>query len=205
RYGQTRVRQHGETVKPAYRATLEDGTQLIASGDHRFLTCRGWKHVTGTESGAARRPHLTVGSKLMGVGAFAEPPKDSPDYRRGYLCGMIRGDGHIGEYAHQRSGGGGSRVCSVPLAPTRPHAVDRTRDYASRIGIATTEFTFAQATQTRQRVMAIRTAARDQVRFIEWLIRWPSSPSADWQRGFLAGIFDAEGSYSGGILRISNT
>src|SRR5215211_840995 len=27
----------------------------------------------------------------------------------------------------------------------------------------------------------------------------------DWCKGFLAGIFDAEGSYSGGILRISNT
>ena len=34
-------------VKPAYRVTLEDGTELVASGDHRFLTDRGWKHVTG--------------------------------------------------------------------------------------------------------------------------------------------------------------
>src|SRR5439155_25104853 len=27
----------------------------------------------------------------------------------------------------------------------------------------------------------------------------------EWSKGFLAGIFDAEGSYSGGILRMSNT
>src|SRR5262252_1497947 len=204
-YVSTTVLAHWETVKPAYRVTLEDGTRLVASADHRFLTGRGWKHVTGTESGAARRPHLTVGSKLMGVGAFAEPPKDSPDYRRGYLCGMIRGDGHIGDHAYQRDGGGGGRVCSFRLALTDKEALDRTRDYLSRVGIATTEFTFAEATQTRQRMMAIGTAARDQVRFIEWLIRWPGSPSTDWRKGFLAGIFDAEGSYSRGILRISNT
>src|SRR6185437_1141094 len=58
---------------------------------------------------------------------------------------------------------------------------------------------------TRRRVVAIRCGGRDQVWFIEWLIRWPESPSQDWRRGFLAGIFDAEGSYSRGILRISNT
>src|SRR5262249_20974689 len=40
---------------------------------------------------------------------------------------------------------------------------------------------------------------------IEWLIRWPTSPSLDWQKGFLAGIFDAEGSYRRGIWRIDNT
>src|ERR1700748_3155195 len=51
RYSVTEVLAHWSTVKPAYRITLEDGTQLIASGDHRFLTERGWKHVTGTGRG----------------------------------------------------------------------------------------------------------------------------------------------------------
>ena len=47
RYVPTEVLAHWRTVKPAYRVTLADGTTLIASGDHRFLTERGWKHVTG--------------------------------------------------------------------------------------------------------------------------------------------------------------
>jgi DNA repair photolyase len=205
RYVPTEVLAHWQTVKPAYRVTLEDGTQLVASGDHRFLTGRGWKHVTGTEAGTNRRPHLTIGTKLMGIGALAEPPKDSPDYRRGYLCGMIRGDGHIGDYSYERTGGGGGHVCSFRLALADAEALDRTRDYLAHLGITTTMFTFAEATGTRQRITAIRTAARDQVQFIEWLTSWPSSPSIDWQKGFLAGIFDAEGSYSRGILRISNT
>ena len=95
RYALTEVLAHWSTVKPAYRITLEDGTQLVASGDHRFLTERGWKHVTGAEQGPEQRPFLTINNKLMGVGAFAEPPKDSVPYRRGYLCGMIRGDGTL--------------------------------------------------------------------------------------------------------------
>src|SRR6516164_3861979 len=119
RYVPTTVLAHWQTVKPAYRVTLEDGTQLIASGDHRFLTGRGWKHVTGTESGGPlQRPHLTVNNKLMGVGAFAEPPKDSADYRRGYLCGMIRGDGYLRDCEYERRGQGLTHIYWFRLALT---------------------------------------------------------------------------------------
>ena len=46
----------GRPRKAAYRVTLEDGTELIASGDHRFLTDRGWKYVTGRRTGPAAAP-----------------------------------------------------------------------------------------------------------------------------------------------------
>ncbi len=45
RYVRTTVLAHWRTEKAAYRVRLRDGTTLIASGDHRFLTDRGWKHV----------------------------------------------------------------------------------------------------------------------------------------------------------------
>ncbi|HEU5472846.1 MAG TPA: intein-containing Rv2578c family radical SAM protein [Actinophytocola sp.] len=93
RYVPTVVLDHWSTVKPAYRVSLADGTTLIASGDHRFLTERGWKHVTGAMRGPDRRPHLTTGNKLVGTGAFAAPPKQLTEYRLGYLCGLIRGGG----------------------------------------------------------------------------------------------------------------
>ena len=72
RYARTTVLAHWSVIKPAYRITLEDGTELIASGDHRFLTERGWKHVTGTEQGPLCRPHLTTNNKLMGARAVRE-------------------------------------------------------------------------------------------------------------------------------------
>jgi hypothetical protein len=69
RYVKTRVLAHWSVVKPAFRITLEDGTSLIAGGDHRFLTERGWKFVVDTPVG--QRPHLTAGNKLMGTRGFA--------------------------------------------------------------------------------------------------------------------------------------
>jgi DNA repair photolyase len=156
RYAITKVLAHWSAVKPAYRVTLEDGTRLVASGDHRFLTERGWKHVTGAGQGPEQRPFLTRSNKLMGFGGCAEPPKVTAQYRRGYLCGMIRGD--------------------AGLALADSEALARARHYLGTFGEA-----------------------------IEHLINWPSFPCEDWFHGFLAGIFDAEGSYSRGIWRLSNT
>ena len=93
RYVPTTVLDHWETLKPAYRVTLADGTELTASADHRYLTNRGWKYVTGATHGANRRPFLTTANKLMGTGKFAEPPKKCAEYRRGYLCGVFKGHG----------------------------------------------------------------------------------------------------------------
>src|SRR5947209_3424024 len=90
RYVKTRVLDRWSTVKPGYRVSLEDGTEVIASGDHRFLTEGGWKHVTGAMHGRGQRLHLTVNDRLLGTGRFAYGPDQGPDYRRGYLCGMIR-------------------------------------------------------------------------------------------------------------------
>jgi DNA repair photolyase len=204
RYTLTTVLAHWSTIKPAYLVILEDGTQLVSSGDHRFLTERGWKHVTGTECGPLQRPHLTVNDKLMGVGGFAEPPKETAAYRRGYLCGMIRGDGTIGHYPHP-SPSSDDYVHPFRMAPADPEGLARTADYLSSVGISCREFTFADESAARRRMTAIRTGRCDEVRTIESLAGSPTDPSADWRKGFLAGIFDAEGSYSGGILRIPNT
>ena len=50
----TRVDAKWSTRKRAYRVTLADGTELVASGDHRFLTDRGWKYVIGCDERSRR-------------------------------------------------------------------------------------------------------------------------------------------------------
>jgi DNA repair photolyase len=204
RYVATPVLAHWATVKPAFRITLEDGTELIFSGDHRFLTDRGWKFVTGREQGRERRPFLTLNNKLIGTGRFAEPPKDNAEYRAGYLSGMIRGDGSLGSYSYFDS----TRRCGIihqfRLALVDVEALQRTRAYLADFGISTTEFVFQRATAGRKELAAIRATSRESVLAIEEIIRWPSSPTDDWRKGFLAGIFDAEGSFHG-VVRISNT
>jgi len=200
RYAITEVLAHWTTVKPAYRIVLEDGTQLVASGDHRFLTERGWKHITGTEQGPEQRPFLTVNNKLMGFGGFAEPPKQNADYRRGYLCGMVRSDANLRTYSYARGD-----VHRFRLALIDAEALSRTRQYLGTFGVRTDEFEFSPATGPRKAMRAIRTGSQGNVRAIEHLILWPTgAPNHEWICGFLAGIFDAEGSYSRGIWRVSN-
>jgi DNA repair photolyase len=206
RYVITDVLDHWSTMKSAYRVTLEDGTELVASGDHRFLSNRGWKHVTGTERGPLCRPHLTLNNKLMGTGRFHPSPDDDADYRRGYLCGMIRGDGHVGHYSYApRSGRSRDDVHRFRLALVDLEALRRTRSYLADGGIATDEFAFHEAVGDQKALTAIRTSARASVVAVEEVIAWPREPSDQWRKGYLAGIFDAEGSCSRGVLRISNT
>jgi DNA repair photolyase len=202
RYIKTRVEAHWETRKEAFRVTLEDGTELVASGDHRFLSNRGWKHVTGAEHGRRRRPHLTLNNKLMGTGRFAAGPADSPDYRRGYLCGMIRGDGLLRSYRYR---GGRSSRTHFRLALVDMEALQRSRRYLADFQVATREFLFQASASGRRELFAISNQSTAGFALINDLVTWPHAPSEDWTKGFLAGIFDAEGGYSSGALRISNT
>jgi DNA repair photolyase len=204
RYVTTHVLAHWMTRKWAYRITLEDGTELIASADHRFLTNRGWKHVMGAEQGRKRRPHLTPNSKLMGFGSLGESIEKSAEYRRGYLCGLIRGDGHVGSYAYERPGRSNCEVHRFRLALADVEALGRAGCYLAAAGVSTQEFKFAEGSEQRRPIHAIRMSTKGGVERVRELIRWPDSASEDWTRGFLAGIFDAEGGRSD-ALRISNT
>ena len=152
--------------------TLEDGTELVTSGDHRFLTDRGWKHVSDNAK-CPQRAHLTTNNKLMGVGAFAEPPIRSAPYREGYLCGLIRGDGHIGTYRYRRPNRSRDEHHRFRLALTDFEALRRAREYLRRWGVETQQFTFAEATATTRRAVAIRTSPAGAVATVRQATRWP--------------------------------
>ncbi|MBA3358813.1 MAG: radical SAM protein [Thermoleophilaceae bacterium] len=200
RYITTPVLDHWETIKAAYRIVLEDGTELVASGDHRFLTRRGWKHVTGSERGSHRRPHLTLNDKLLGTGEFAAPPGDWPDYRRGYLCGLLRGDGTL-----TYSKGAVRRLLRFRLALTDLQALARARKLLLDMrDVATREVAYGSAGDRPMRV--IYAGLGGGVSNIEELLEWPRSARPEWCKGFLAGIFDAEGHHDpSGAIRICNT
>ena len=177
----------------------------MASGDHRFLSRRGWKHVTGSMAGRHRRPHLTTNDELLGIGRFATGPVIDADYRRGYLTGIIRGDGHLGTYTYGRPGRSAPDVHHrFRLALTDREPLERARAFLALADVATTSFDFSAAIGNRLALTAIRASSRGAVRAIRDLVRWPPSPTDSWHRGFLAGIFDAEGSNSRGIIRIAN-
>lgn len=203
RYVRTRVLAHWASVKPAYRVALQDGTELIASGDHRFLTERGWKHVTGSRWGRDRRPHLSIGGTLLGSGRFAAGPQHSDDYERGYLCASIRGSAR-------------SRPDEAPKPPS-PTVVDqvvlriadgearaRARRYLLGHGVCATPFASQGDSGRGRAVHAIRSQARSRCGGVGELIGWPLNPSEEWRKGFLAGAFDVGGPESDAI-RISSS
>lgn len=205
RFVETEVRAHWQTTKPAYRITLEDGTSIVASGDHRFLTERGWKYVTGSEWGYKRRPHLTPNNKLMGLGSFTAPPSQSQSYRIGYLSGMIRGDALLASYSYMRAGRAHGNQHQFRLALTDREALFRTRAFLRNEGIETFLFEFQKAANGTRPLQAIRNSSRQAVQHIKELIKWPDFLDREWSRGFLAGIFDAEGCFSGSYIRITNS
>jgi DNA repair photolyase len=205
RYVITNVFAQWDTVKRAYRVRLEDGTELLASGDHRFLSDRGWKHVIGEEQGANRRPFLTRNNSLVGIGGFAEAPVEDEDYRRGYLTGMVRGDALLASYTYPTPRGGTWTQHNFRLALIDDDGLERTSRYLALHGIETTPFLFQREMDRTKPLNAIRCYRRDGVERIRELVRWPAEQSISWRKGFLAGIYDAEGSCARDVIRISNT
>jgi DNA repair photolyase len=205
RYVKTQVLHHWRRIEPAYRVELEDETRLVASAEHRFLTDRGWKHATGRDHGRLRRSHLTPNNHLLGTGRFAQPPEETIEYRRGYLCGIVRGDAHLASYSYPGRRRTADTQHHFRLAMVDLEALQRTSRFLQAFEIETREFLFQVAVGERKALSAIRTHARRGVARVGEIVRWPSPPNQDWSKGFLAGIFDAEGCYSRGVLRITNT
>jgi DNA repair photolyase len=175
RYVTTEVLDHWSSVKPAIRTTLDDGTELVTSGDHRFLTERGWKHVTGD----GERPSLSLENALVGTGAFAPPPVIDDDYRRGYLAAIRR----VGAHEHEALDRGARFREAIA-------------EDGQRITVAATGARAASIVR-RRRPLTVQpgAAARD----------WPLDAPDSWVKGFLAGIFDADGSCGREALQIANT
>jgi DNA repair photolyase len=205
RFVRNTVLDHWQTEKPAFRIELQDGTELIASGDHRFLTERGWKHVTGAQQGIQRRPHLTTNNSLLGTGAIPKSPIATPMYRQGYLCGMIRGDGHLARYHYARAGRAHGNQFQFRLALSDGEALERSRAFLEEAGIESRTFLFSPGGQNRRPVQGIRTHAAGNVAKIFELVEIPGERDTEWWRGFAAGLFDAEGSFSRCIVRVANS
>ncbi len=171
RYVPTTVLDHWSTTKPAWRLVLADGTRLVASAEHRFLTRRGWRHVA---DGGTGRPHVTVGDVLLGPGGSAQPPKEDAEYKAGYLYGLVRGDAALvrrrrGGHADAPAGRGATTVRDDRAGPAWTRADEYLRDT-----------TLPRA------------------------LRRPDAPSDSFDRGFVAGLFDAAGRLDGLTVRLAS-
>lgn len=197
-----------ETQKEAYEITLGNGAKIVCSGDHRWLTKRGWKYTTGTMNGPNRRPYLTTSNSMLGfdVNSLCSTMAETDEYAKGYLSGMIRGDGLIGSYDYtglnkNRKNRSVDTQYQFRLALTDIQGLERTKAFLERFGIVTHDFIFKQADNNHAEMRGIRTHKKADIESIKSLVAFCDDP--EFYRGFLAGIYDAEGS-AGKIKRISN-
>ena len=203
------VLAHWSTVKPAYRVTLADGTELVASGDHRFLTASRLEARDRRGAGAVRGDRTSPSNNaLLGTGAFAAAPDcDARATADGYLCGMVRGDGASrtrSPTTRPRAARTRSLIASAWPSPTARRSTARGIS-CTRSASTTRVERFSAATATRREIDVDRDGQLPTaVERIREIIQWPRDPSDNWRKGFLAGIFDAEGSCSDHALRISN-
>jgi len=204
RYAVTEVLDHWATVRPVYRVTLADGTDLLTSADHRFLSDAGWRHVTaGPAAGRRRtrsgRPHLTLDCRLMGTGRLASPPADTIEYRRGYVCGLLRG-GPPARAPGVLAAAFDERLSRRETAPASAAGVTRgSIVVASDDGFAGSSLVVASDEPLGRSPIAAEALARLRV-FLRTpgdlagdLAASPARPAAAWCTGFLAGLFDAGG------------
>ncbi len=198
----TPVLDQWSTVKPAFRTILEDGTELITSGDHRFLSDQGWRQVAHVALGPRQHPLLSVNDRLIGFRRFAGPPRRGVEYRRGDLSGVIQ------------SGGPSSSSRQLPsdqgdTAPFLATTVDRECPPRTSEAVAPTGTTTAAPRSVRpcpahERGAVPRGCPQTVTMARAELARRSHVPSHAWVKGFLAGIFDTHGCGDGGVLRFSS-
>jgi DNA repair photolyase len=181
RYAPTKVLAHWSTTKPAHLLRLRDGTEIVTSGEHRFLTDRGWRHATGGWCRSGRRPRLRPGSALLGPGPGAPPAVHTPGYRRGYLCGLVDADG----------------PAVFPSAGLGLEALGRVHHFLSRAVSGERVRTGAPTAREPGRVPPPGPLGLPALADV---LARPAEPGEDWCAGFLGGVLDARGEVVEGRL-----
>lgn len=175
------------TVKSVYEITLENGNKVKCSGDHRWLTDRGWKYTTAKSN----RPFLTTKNKIrITTATFFNSPLATDNYKKGYLSGMIRGDGTMTKENNKNGQTG------FQLRLNDKQGIEITNKYLNYFGIIPKLFKYTD------KMDGIRTSNKKDYDAIKNLIDWSDEP--EYARGFLAGIFDAEGGFTNRTIRLYN-
>ena len=226
RYVPTAVLAHWSTAKPAHRVTLADGTTLLASGDHRFLTARGWRHVAPGWCRAGRRRRLRRGDVLLGPGVpdpvqGGSPPAGparirSASYRQGYLHGLVRADSaQAGPAGRPRVRDGRIDRADVAFPSERleiealgrahhllaTEAADRAPVPARPGHVPAPHLVGVGAGGHPSRAGAAGDAGSRPLAPVAAGVR-PADPDDDWCAGFLGGVADAAGTTVAGVLRL---
>lgn len=179
------------TRKTAHRIVFDDGREVVASADHQWLCSRNrWRTTAQLAPGSRVRAPFPV-----------EPIAQDEDYQAGYIAGVTLGDGTFRWDPSWRSDklGFPQSYWRVAVLETDRVILDRLREFLGNAGVDVEVRPFSHSGPKPMAKVETRRLADMPV--IDKLCRERASDT--WWAGWLAGMFDAEGSTSGGSLRIS--
>ncbi len=163
--------------------------------DHR------WLRSDGKYSGTMKRWSRPIKWVTLPI----LTPKETEDYRRGWIYGMANGDGCLSNTYRCRKRNGHTykeHVYTFRLTLKDKEALDRFEEYLPQLHFKKEFRKFLSYGKVR-RYKSIGIYKHREVKVIDNIMN-DFRCTKEFSRGFLAGIFDAEGSYSAGNLRISN-
>jgi organic radical activating enzyme len=174
-------------VNEEFRCTPEHRFWIAHRNAEGCLTHSGWRRIDRA---------------LWDRALFTSSPAgyDGPSYQRGWLSGMADGDSCFWTLRFRR----GYR--RFRLALEDEELLIRARAFAERAGFLLrpgrhTYRGFAEANQTMPCLWL--TNDSEATRFERWVGAEVTDPA--WFAGYLAGMIDAEGSFSGGVFRIAQS
>ncbi len=180
---------------PMVRFLTEDGIQFACSADHLL-----YQATTRTQDsskihvGWRKARNLSIGRAVRCVLPPEDLQMDVEAYERGWLCGMAEGDGCFwslrkGDKSYRR----------FRLALSNFSLLEQFQQFAKRAGYRLYFAPHQHSGFKGYNVMEALwlTESQRAESFERWLKAYPQDQS--YCRGWLAGFFDAEGSYTGAI------
>ena len=170
---------------------ITDNGTIESTPEHPWLTKRGIWLNAGS---------LKIGHKLHFLSQPTLSPKETEDYMHGYIAGVIQGDGCIKHYNYDGRRRILDRQNIFRLAVKDNEILQTTRRFLSAFGV----FCEIKKVHCGSIKTGLETREKAKVERISELTN-SMGMTTDFIKGYLAGIFDAEGTYTTNLtLRIYN-
>lgn len=192
----TRITKTYSRKSPCLKITLDNGKSIDITENHPILDWRGlWKTANVFKVGD------TV--KTFPVFNYVKTDPTSLNYKIGYVVAMMLGDGSYNHYLDKN----GYDVYKIRLAVKDDEIIERMSAYLKELQVNFYLKPFKISTKYnlyKDAIFANTKTVYDQIiNLIE--NNFGKNQDVNYLSGFLAGIYDAEGSISRGIIRICNS
>lgn len=218
RNGSTQERLYEATVLNKFEReaetlniTCENGNSINITPNHKVLNrrnnwnnCYDWK-----EAGKLKPGQDMYYTKIVNPVEEYTPPVFDDNYKIGYVVGMFKGDGSVKKYLYTRPDGT-YYAYKIRLAVKDMEIIYRTKNYLDYLGIETYTKKFLISKKYNIYNDAIFANTEKVYNQINKLYddNFLKNTATSYYQGFLAGIYDAEGSLKSGkgyCIRITNT